>query len=157
VSKRGDADYTSIGEALQDAVDGVKIMVRPGVYAESVVLDKQVEIRGDGPVKDIIIRSKGKPCVGVQTVAARLSGLTLVGLPGNGEPAAALDIAEGEVFVEKCDITSGALDAVAIHGAGVNPVLRKCALHGAKRHGVLVHNDARPTLDSCEVFQNGSA
>jgi parallel beta-helix repeat protein len=154
VSQRGDGDYRTIGEALKDARDGNKILVRPGVYRESIRLTKRVDIRGTGPARQVIIQSTGRPCVVVQTASARLQSLTLVGLAGDGEPGPALDIGQGTVVVEECDITSAALDGVIIHGPEANPVLRKCVIHDSKRNGVLVHGQARATLEECELVQN---
>ena len=50
VAADGSGDYITIGEAVAAAADGDKILVRPGTYVESTVVDKDVRISGDGPL-----------------------------------------------------------------------------------------------------------
>jgi len=55
VDPDGSGTVTTITEAVAMAEDGDTILVRPGVYDESIVLDKDVTIRGDGDRADVII------------------------------------------------------------------------------------------------------
>lgn len=55
VDQSGGGHYETISEALAMAADGDEILVRPGTYVEAVVIDKDVTLRGDGPVERIII------------------------------------------------------------------------------------------------------
>jgi hypothetical protein len=54
--------------------------VREGLYNESIVLDKSVEIIGDGAAEKIIVRSTNSSCIAMQTEKALVRGLTLQGL-----------------------------------------------------------------------------
>ncbi len=55
VDGAGNGDYTTITEAVANAVDGDEILVRPGTYVEAVIIDKDITLRGDGPLEDIVI------------------------------------------------------------------------------------------------------
>lgn len=55
VDPSGSGDFTTIAEAVADAADGDVILVRPGNYDESIVIDKGITIRGDGDRDDVII------------------------------------------------------------------------------------------------------
>lgn len=56
VDHRGDGDFTTIGEALKAAKAGDRIVLRPGVYTESISVYVPVELVGDGaPREDIVI------------------------------------------------------------------------------------------------------
>ena len=46
-------DFVSVRAAIEAASPGDRILVRPGLYEESLVVDKPLEIIGDGPVEDI--------------------------------------------------------------------------------------------------------
>ncbi|MFZ4661617.1 MAG: caspase, EACC1-associated type [Caldilineaceae bacterium] len=51
-------DFATIGEAIVAAKAGDKILIRPGVHAyeESLIIDKPLEIEGEGEDCDVIIR-----------------------------------------------------------------------------------------------------
>ena len=55
VAQDGSGTTTTITEAVAMAEDGNTILVRPGTYDESIVLDKDVTIRGDGDRDDVIV------------------------------------------------------------------------------------------------------
>ncbi|CAK8710797.1 hypothetical protein GKODMF_02015 [Candidatus Electrothrix gigas] len=63
VDQNSRGDYTTITEALESVKAGVRILVRPGLYKESIVIDKPVEIIGDGDRDKIVIESFGKSAV----------------------------------------------------------------------------------------------
>jgi len=46
--------------AINAARPGDIIVVKPGHYPESLVIDKPLEIIGDGPVADIVIEANGR-------------------------------------------------------------------------------------------------
>lgn len=52
----GNTYYTTINQALAAAVNGDTIVVSPGTYNESLVINKQVTILGDGPAGSVIIK-----------------------------------------------------------------------------------------------------
>jgi TIR domain len=45
----GRGDFTTVGAAIKAATPGDRILVRPGLYDEALVVDKPLEILGDGP------------------------------------------------------------------------------------------------------------
>ena len=47
--------YPTITEAVAAAEDGDTILVRPGVYAESVTITEDIKIRGEGPRDEVVI------------------------------------------------------------------------------------------------------
>src|SRR5689334_2761790 len=49
VAPSGPADFTSVTQAVYGAPAGARIAIRPGRYEEGVVLDKPLELVGDGP------------------------------------------------------------------------------------------------------------
>src|SRR4028118_1750129 len=79
VSATGEGDYTTIGEAIKNAQPDSCILVRPGLYQEGLIIDKQLEIIGDGLVADIVIESTDSNCIIMQADYAVVRGLTLRG------------------------------------------------------------------------------
>ena len=125
VSAEGSADYTSIVAALRDAATGARILVRPGVYDESITLDREVEIVGDGPREEIIVRGAGASCIHMRTDEARVAGLTLRGDAGGAEGSFAVDITQGRLVLEDCDVSSPTLSCVGVRGASSAPLIRR--------------------------------
>ena len=79
VSANGGGNYTSISEALRNVPANSRLLIREGLYQESIVLDKNVEIEGDGAFENIIVRSTDQSCISMRSERAAVSGLTLQG------------------------------------------------------------------------------
>ncbi|MGB0384578.1 MAG: right-handed parallel beta-helix repeat-containing protein [Ardenticatenaceae bacterium] len=155
VSQRGGGNYKTISEAIQNAAVGSLILVRPGLYAESLVIDKALEISGDGPLKDIVVQSVDASCLRMQCQRAEVRGLTLRARVGpKSKQFYAVDIPQGELLLEDCDIRSDSLACVAIHGADATPVLRRCKIHDGQQAGVFVYDNAQGKLEACDIFAN---
>ncbi len=74
VSAGGDGDHTSINEALRVAARGAQLLVRPGLYRESLVINSPVEIIGDGAREEIIITSTNASCILMRADEATIRG-----------------------------------------------------------------------------------
>ena len=55
VDQSGNGTVETISEAVAMAVDGDEILVKPGTYAESITVDKDITITGDGAADEIVI------------------------------------------------------------------------------------------------------
>jgi F-box protein 11 len=144
-------DYATITEALEAVKAGTRILVKPGWYKEGIVIDKTVEIIGDGERDDIVIDASGKPAVLFKTGNGRVANLTLRHT-GGGEWGG-VDIASGRLDLEDCDISSQDWACVAIHD-GADPRLRRNSIHDGKAFGVFVYKNGQGTLENNEIFAN---
>ena len=81
VDQSGNGTTTTITEALAIAEDGDTILVKPGTYAEAVIIDKDVTLSGDGEREAITISfDDGKtPLLSIIDTDADVSNLTLTG------------------------------------------------------------------------------
>lgn len=135
-------------------------MVRPGLYQEGLVLDKAIEISGDGPVEDIVIESTDADCILMQTDYAVVRGLTLRGRMGLQVEAGfrrdycAVSISQGRLVLENCDVTSDGDTCIEIRGATTDPVIRSCKVHGGQVDGVFVYLNGHGTIVDCDIFAN---
>ncbi|AFZ14509.1 serine/threonine protein kinase [Crinalium epipsammum PCC 9333] len=158
VSATGGGNYTTIGEAIKNAQPDSCILVRPGLYQESLIIDKQLEIIGDGLVADIVIESTDSSCIIMQTDDAVVSGLTLRGRGAvKGNKFYTVDIPQGKLVLEDCDITSDSLACIAIHGTTANPVIRRCQIHDGEGSGVYFHENGQGTVEDCDIFANAAS
>jgi serine/threonine protein kinase len=156
VSRVGRGDYTSIAEAVRAAAPGTRIKVQPGVYAEALVLDRPVEIVGDGSAESIVVQSADAPAVLMRTDHALIRGLSLRGRgAAGGKQFYAVDAPQGRLVLEDCLITSDTLSAVAVHGRAADPILRRCALSDCAQNGLFVYDGGRGTFEDCVIANNG--
>ena len=129
--------------------------MRPGVYAESLVLDRRVEIVGDGSAADIVVESPDGNCLRMQTDMARVRNLTLLGSARRGgRDRYAVYVAQGRLILEDCRISSDSLACVAVCNAGTAPVMRRCSIRNGRSAGVLVYDRAELVMEECEIGEN---
>jgi F-box protein 11 len=152
VSADGRGQYREIGEALREAPDAARIRVLPGVYRETLTIDKPVEVIGDGPADQIVVESEGAECLTSSASAAVVRGLTL-----RCTNAFAVFIERGHLLLEDCDISSDSAAAcLAVHGKA-DPVVRYCRIRNESRCGVLVYQGGRGIFEGCEISGNTPA
>ena len=162
VSTRGPGQYRTISEAIKNAPSGGNILVRPGLYQESLVIDRPVQITGDttGEVK---IESDNSTCLLIKTDKAVVRGLTLHSRTGflrrlfsrRGSPAVV--ILRSKPTLEECDLSSDTAEGLVVDGSTAEPVIKKSRIHDSRLNGVLFTGGSKGTLEECEVFNNGWA
>ena len=128
-------DFATVSAAIKAAKPGDRILVRPGLYLEGLVVDKPLEILGDGSLSDIEIRARDASALLFRASIGRVANLTLrQGGEGNGF---GVDITQGRLDLEGCDISSQSFACVVIRD-GADPRLRRNKIHDGKQGGVLV-------------------
>jgi F-box protein 11 len=144
-------DFPTVTEAIAKANAGDRILVRPGLYQEGLVIDKPLEIIGDGELGDVVIQTTGANAVLFKTAMGRISNLSLRQM-GGGEWFC-VNIAQGRLELEGCDIISQSLTCVGIHD-GADPRLRRNRIHGGNGGGVAVYKNGQGTLEDNDIFGN---
>jgi F-box protein 11 len=145
-------DFTTISEAITAARPGDRILVRPGLYTESLVIDKPLEILGDGPAADIQVHARNAHAVVFRANISRIANLALRQVGGEGTWYG-VDIAQGRLELEGCDITSHSGPCVAIHG-GADPRLRRNTIHDGQDVGVYVYDQGLGILEDNDITAN---
>ena len=150
VDQMGRGDHTTITEAIEAANPGDRILVRPGLYQEGLVIDKPgLEIIGDGNLDDVVVQAADMHTLFFETTMGKVANLTL----RQSGFWFGVDIAQGRLELEECDITSQGLACVGIHD-GADPRLRRNRIHGGKRFGVFVYKNGQGVLEDNDIFGN---
>lgn len=144
-------DFATIAAAVAAAAPGDRILVRPGRYLESLVVDKPLEIIGDGPLADIELRSRDANALVFKANIGRIANLTVRQVGGGNWYG--VDITQGRLQLDGCDVSSQSLACVAIR-SGADPRLRGNCIHGGRETGVYVYDDGLGTLEDNEVTDN---
>ncbi len=151
VDPMGRANHITIGEAINAAASGDRILVRPDLYQETLVIDKPLELIGDGEASDIVVQAVGANAVLFKTTMGRVTNLTLRQLDGGDWFC--VNTVQGRLFLEDCDISSHSLACLAISG-GADPRVRRNRIHSSKQSGVLVYNNGLGTLEDNDIYSN---
>ncbi len=147
-------DYASISAAIKRVAAGTRIIVRPGTYRESLVIDKPIEIVGEGSAEDIVLQVGGSDLIQFTAPMGRIANLTL--RQTTDGVWVAVDIASGRLDLEDCDISGRGQVSVAIHD-GADPRLRRNRIHDGRGAGVYVYQNGAGLLEDNEIFANDLA
>jgi parallel beta-helix repeat protein len=146
-------DFVSVRAAIEAARPGDRILVRPGLYEESLVVDKPLEIIGDGPIEDIEIRGRDSNVLEFSASIGRVANLTLRVV---GDQSWGVSLRQGRLDLEGCDISSQGGSCVYVAG-GADPRLRRNKIHHAKFMGVSIYTGGLGTLEDNEITGNVKA
>jgi len=153
VASDGSGDFRTLREALAAAPEGAEIVLRPGIYSGSVLLDKNVRISGGSTLSEVIFDGGDGPAIVVSTDTPSVRRITVRGRGGPaGKPSPAVEIAGGAPVFEDCDFGSGSpMEIVRVHGPA-NPTFRNCLFRDGQAAGVLVEDGAKGVFDNCSFL-----
>ena len=168
VSKNGSGQYTTIGEALKRVQPGMRILVRAGIYNETLIITKPVEIVADirNAGEQVVLQTFNSSNITMRTDRALVRGFIIRNRPGvlgalyyifSRKEIPAVDIPQGELVLEDCDITSESGAGIAIHGPTANPVIRRTRIHDGRFNGVWAYNGGQGTLEDCDISRTRMA
>ena len=160
VALDGSGDFLSLTDAIRRAQPGSRLLVRPGIYNEGLLIDKPLEIVGDGSLEEIIVRATASSCLVMQTDAATIRNLTLRGQAraggANDDGFFAVDILHGRPLLDGCDISSDSLACVAIHNPTTAPLIRGCRIHHGVDSGIFAFDGAKGVIEACDISENAN-
>jgi len=147
-------DFQTISAAIQNASAGQRILIRPGLYREGIILEKPLEIIGDGRLEDIVVEAVGSSALVSKTDFGRIANITF--RQAGGGKYFAVDIGQGRLELNGCDITSDSQACIGVYG-GADPRILRNRIHDGKRSGVNVHKNGKGTFEDNDIFGNAFA
>ncbi|MER7699784.1 MULTISPECIES: right-handed parallel beta-helix repeat-containing protein [unclassified Streptomyces] len=147
VGPEGSDGFRTIGEALTTARNGAVISIRPGTYAESLVVHTRVTLTAAEGRGTVEIRPRSGPVLSLRADAVMLSELTLRGTDSE-QPA--VDVRRGQAALDGCEISGSAWTALLAGGTG-SLALRDCRVSNPKGAGIVVTSAAGSSVESCSV------
>ncbi|NKQ28449.1 right-handed parallel beta-helix repeat-containing protein [Streptomyces galbus] len=150
----GDRDrYRTIGEALSAARTGALISIRPGSYAENLVIHTRVTLAAAEGRGTVEIRPRSGSVLALRADAVMLAELTLRGADAE-EPA--VDVRRGQAALDGCEVVGAAWTALLASGTG-SLALRDCRVSNAQGAGVVVTSTTPTTMESCTFEHLGTS
>ncbi|MEV0057085.1 AAA family ATPase [Saccharopolyspora shandongensis] len=138
--------FRTITDAIAAAKDGDVISVRPGTYAESIVLDRDITISGAGAPGQVRVEASGDPVLRLDVEHAAVSGIELAHRDGE----IAVDLRAGVLELDECVLAAESEVAVAARSR-TELKARECELRNPGGAGLLVYDNARAELHACTL------
>ncbi len=148
VDPQGGGDALTITDALSRAGDGATIAIRPGLYAESIVIDRPAHLKAAVADEAPVIAPEGGPCLIATGDGGSISGLRLHASAGDdpsSPPIPCLVIAGGLLSVNANRISSASGPAILVRD-GADPDIRENTIEGSAGPGIVVTSGARGTI-----------
>jgi parallel beta-helix repeat protein len=144
----------TLTDALRTAGNNTCLVLKPGLYKESLAIKRNLQIRGDGEPGEIIIEAVA-PAISLDGACLFISGVSFKGIPGKEKkPAATVEIKSGHLNLEYCNLTSESSTIVEAKGIRSEALLRHCHLHDGKAGGIVFQEGAIGYLEDCHFYQN---
>jgi len=147
VGKGGHGNCLSLKVALRQAREDSEILMLPGIYRESVVVDKNVSIVALGEPGEVILEGMTGPAMILRAPGARLRGLTLQ----TTGPDPTLLITGGSPSLETCVLRARSLCA-DLEGTGTSALFRDCTFLAEGPGGVRAGTGTQARLEGGHVL-----
>jgi nitrous oxidase accessory protein NosD len=157
LSSSSDHFYPTIAAALAMSQSGDTILIKPGLYVESLVIDKAVSLIGDGDRAHIVIESYNRPCLTLRTSGIHIEGLTVRVRASSSRKSylyGAIDLSRGQAEIVDCDLFSSSYACLYLSGHETVGIVRDCTIHDSSGYGVLIATVSRGVFDQCVISGN---
>ncbi|MGW0574684.1 right-handed parallel beta-helix repeat-containing protein, partial [Streptomyces sp. NPDC002920] len=143
--RREAGSHASIADAVRAARSGALITVAPGRYSDPLVLTDVVTIvaaEGRGSVE---LAPRSGTAVTATAEAVKLTGLVI---RGSDEELPAVDVPEGQLELDDCEISAAAWTAVLARNAGAL-AMRDSRVTNPAGAGIVVTSEAESVIEDC--------
>ena len=147
VDPEGAGCHASIADAVRSARSGALITVAPGRYSEPLVLTDVVTIvaaEGRGSVE---LAPRSGTAVTATAEAVKLTGLVI---RGSDEELPAVDVPDGQLELDDCEISAAAWTAVLARNSGAL-AMRDSRVTNAAGAGIVVTSEAESVIEDCRL------
>jgi len=165
-------EQSTLAAAIAAAPAGTTISVRPGTYREAVVLTRDVVIEAAQNPGSVVIEPPTGSAVLVAGGSVTLRGLTF---RGGSSTLPVLQLADGDLSLEGCDVSASGIAAVHVRGGtirmsggtvrnsgGAGLIVEAgsgrftgCTIQDAAGTAVVLSGTATPVFDGCTVSGAG--
>jgi hypothetical protein len=145
----------TLREAVRDASENACLLLRAGLYRESLVIKRNVQICAENDAALVTIESQTASVFILDGACLRLSRLVIKGIGGKDKRAqAAVEVRAGRLVAEDCNLTSDSSTIVEVRGERAEASLRRCHLHDGKAGGISFTEGAAGYLEECHLYKN---
>lgn len=143
----------TIRKAIGMAAENDRVLIQPGVYRETFVMDKVIELAGAGDRDAVIIESADDNVIWFDAAEGCVVNLTI---RYTGTNHSAVRITRGRLRLTDCDLTSRGLSCISIQHEA-QPVVRRNRIHDGRQEGIYAGEDAAGIIEDNKIYGNGLA
>ncbi len=152
-------EFPRIGDAIREASPGNVVVIGPGTYAESLVVDKDVDLIGPGQGRAVVQGPHDRNVLRVR----KTKGVVVRGLTFRHTDTADLErrtwlvsINEADVAFESNEVANGNGDGIGIDGPG-RVVVRGNHIHGNRWSGLSTWKSVDVEIADNRIRSNGQS
>lgn len=163
----------SIAAIVRAAKPGSGVVISSGLYRETLVIDKPLQLVDDGSEGVVELGSRKGPGIVIKGTDAEIRGLTLHGrsqsplitvLDGGrlliedctlrGGSPACIVLHDHEIVVNRCRISKGKIGVLLDAKYGSQSILTDCQIYENEGPGIRIEGESNPTIKNCEIHDN---
>jgi parallel beta-helix repeat protein len=164
VDQSGNGQYLSISDAIANAQPNTRILVYPGHYRESLIIDRPLAIVGEGSKTEVIIESCNATCISIQTDYAFIRNVTIECRADTAQTdgaildllSYAIAIPQGDVVIDQCDIAAS-IQACISCNENTTVKIRDSHIHGSLKGSGIRIKSSKVEIENCEIYDNQSS
>lgn len=145
VGKGPQATCLSLKVALRQAEPGATIRILPGLYRESLELDRDLTILAEG--SPVVLEASLGPCLTLKGGQVRLQGLAFQAPPGHPSPL--VEVLSGQAILEACSFAGTEGLGCRAQGVGTTLSLASCQFGPGLSRGATLRSGASGILEDC--------
>ncbi|MCL4305434.1 right-handed parallel beta-helix repeat-containing protein [bacterium] len=152
VGSAGAGSHGTISSAIAAAAPGDLIQVHPGIYSESLLIDKDLELVGFGAHDDVKLTTERDSVVVSTAQTLVIKNMTLV---GKVRTQPVIHVKSGSMDVRFCSIEGGKYSIAADSGTRVT--VANSSLGEAERGGLLAKHGINVLVDNSLIERCGGS
>ena len=141
VSQAGDTAFQTLAEAIELAMPGETITIRPGTYRERLVIEKNLAILGQGSREEVLIVTEEGPAFEIKGDSQVT--MTNVTVLAEGSQLNAIELISGNLDLNGCKLGSSSYDCLKAH-QGTSFSAKGCRFESHKHPAIVA--------DHCQSF-----
>lgn len=157
VAVDGSGSHRTIAEAISASAPNAFVQIKPGMYVESLKINKAITLIGSGePDECVIFNDQGPPLEiegGLGQV--RVSGFSI---RGDGRPNKkefnAIDLVSGALTIEDCNVRSGTWNAIKLR-PGTSLTATRCTFSESSYFAISGKSHRELKISDCEFRESG--
>lgn len=155
VDSGGQADYSTIQNAINDAEDGDSILVKAGIYQENLVIDKKIVLEGESSGNTVIDGNGTDDVVLVKSDKVEIKGFKIINSGRGVTTNAGIEIYDDFVTCEisDCELTE---NEYGIYLTNDNSwiTIEECSIYSNYKFGIWIHDSKSNTIKNNSIYSN---
>jgi len=145
--------FNKIQDAVNQANPGDTILIGPGTYCESIKIDKDLTLRGDGRAETIVHYGGKGAVITIKSGSVNVEALTITGSGSNAKDAGIRIEGSSLVMIKACNI-NGNRDGVDVRDTAQVELL-SCSIGNNRRTGIELKDSCHAKITGCTFREKG--